>query len=58
MDIGNKTEVAKWGGERNGLKSLGLVDGWQMQIITFRMDKQQVPNVQLRELYSISCDKP
>ena len=26
MDIENKTEGAKWGGERNGLKSLGLVD--------------------------------
>ena len=32
--------------------------GWQMQTITFRMNKQQGPNVQHRELYSISCDKP
>ena len=32
--------------------------GWQMQIITFRMDEQQGPNVQHRELHSISCDKP
>ena len=34
--------------------------GWdqQMQTITHRMDKQQGPTVQQRELYSISCDKP
>lgn len=30
--------------------------GWQMQTITFRMDKQQGPNVQHRKLYSISCE--
>ena len=29
-----------------------------MQTITFRMDKQPGPNVQHRELCSISCDKP
>ena len=34
------------------------VKGQQMQTITFRMDKQQGPTVQHRELYSISCDKP
>lgn len=33
------------------------VQGWQMQITTFRMDKQQGPNVQHRKLYSIYCDK-
>ena len=30
----------------------------QMQTIIYRMDKQQGPTVQHRELYSISCDKP
>ena len=29
----------------------------QMQTITYRMDKQQGPTVQHRELYSISSDK-
>ena len=42
------------GRERDGLG----IWGWQMQTITSRMDKQQGPNVQHRELYSISCDKP
>ena len=32
--------------------------GWQMQTITFRMDRQQGPTVQHRKLYSVSCDKP
>ena len=32
--------------------------GRQMPTITFRMDKQQGPNVHLRELYSTSYDKP
>ena len=30
----------------------------QMQTIMYRMDKQQGPTVEHRELYSISCDKP
>jgi len=30
--------------------------GWQMQTITFRMDKQG-PAVQHREPFSLSCDK-
>ena len=30
----------------------------QMQTIIYRMDKQQGPAVEHRELYSISCDKP
>ena len=36
------------------------VGGWvkQMQTIIYRMDKQQGPTVQHRELYSIPCDKP
>ena len=42
-----------------GRKRDGLgVWGWQMQTITFRMDKQQGPTVQHRELYPISWDKP
>ena len=40
--------------ERDGL---GVWD-WQMQTVIQRMDKQQGPTVQHRELYSISCDKP
>ena len=32
--------------------------GQQMQTIIYRMDKQQGPTVQHRELYSTSCDKP
>ena len=36
------------------------VGGWdqQMQTIIYKMDKQQGPSVQHRELYPISCDKP
>ena len=30
----------------------------QMQTGIYRMDKQQGPAVQHRELYSVSCDKP
>jgi len=30
--------------------------GWWMQAITFRMDKQQGPAIQPRELYQISWD--
>ena len=41
-----------WG--RDGLR----VWGQQMQTIIYRMDKQQGPTVQHRELYSKSCDKP
>ena len=42
----------------------GVGEGWtgvwtqQMQTITYRMDKQQGPTVQHRELYSVSWDKP
>ena len=42
-----------WGWERDGV---GVCDQ-QMQTIIYRMDKQQGPTVQHRELYSISCDK-
>ena len=42
------------GWEKDGLG----VWGQQMQTIIYRMDKQQRPTVEHRELYSISCDKP
>ena len=42
------------GWRRDGL---GVWDQ-QMQTIICRMDKQQGPTVQQRELYSISCNKP
>ena len=47
--------VAKGEGEweRDGL---GVWDE-QMQTIIYRMDTQQGPTVEHRELYSISCDK-
>ena len=45
------------GGEGWGRDGLG-VWGQRMQTIIYRMDKQQGPTVQHRELYSISCDKP
>ena len=35
--------------------SLGLTDE---KASIYRMDKQQGPTVEHRELYSISCDKP
>ena len=38
----------------------GWIGSWdqQIQTITYRMDKQQGPTVQHRELYSISYNKP
>ena len=45
------------GGGWLGREGLGVQDQ-QMQTIIYRMDKQQGPTVQHRELYSISCDKP
>ena len=36
---------------------LGVWD-LQMRTITHRMDKQQGPTVEHRELHSISCNKP
>ena len=54
--IKNKFVVAKGQGQR---ETDGLaVWAWQMQCITFRMDKQKGPAVQHRELCSRSCDKP
>ena len=43
-----------WRGREN---RLGVWDQ-QMQTGVYRMDKQQSPTVQHRELYSITCDKP
>ena len=40
-----------------GMEKGGVWDQ-QMQTIIQRMDKQQGPIVQQKELYSISCDKP
>ena len=55
-DIENRPVVAKgeegWEGD-----GMGVWDQ-QMQAIIYRMEKQQGPTVQHRELYSISCDKP
>ena len=45
-----KGEGGWWG------EGLGVRDQ-QMQIIKYRVDKQQGPTVQHRELYAISCDK-
>ena len=44
------------GGGR-GREGLGVWDQ-QMQTSIYRMDKQQGPTAEHRELYSISCDKP
>ena len=42
-----------------GLERVGVgVWDQQMQTGIHRMDKQEGPTVQHRELYSISCDKP
>ena len=45
------------GGRGQGREDLGVWDQ-QMQTIMYRMDKQQGPTVQHRELYAIPCDKP
>ena len=45
------------GGGGWGRVGLGVWDQ-QMQTSIYRMDKQQGPTVQHRELYSKSCDKP
>ena len=52
---GRKQPYGFQGGK--GRDKLGDWD-WSMQTITFRMDKQQGPNVQHWEMYSVSCDKP
>ena len=43
-----------WGKDKDGLGAWGQ----QMQTMTFRMDKQQVPTVQYREPCPISWDEP
>ena len=53
-NIDNRLEVAKGGREWDGLG----VWGQYMQTIAFRMDKQQGPTVQCRELYPIFWDRP
>ena len=48
----------QWGGgEGRGREGLGAWDQ-QMHTIIYRMDKQQGPTVQHRELYPKSCNKP
>ena len=54
-DIEDRFVSAKGQGVRGG--GLG-VWGEQMQTIIYRMDKQQGPTVEHRELYSVSCDEP
>ena len=54
-DIENRLVVARLEGGRKR-DELG-VWGYYMQTITFKMDKQQGPTVQHRELYPISWDK-
>ena len=46
--------------ERSGKMGMNGVEvrGSQMHTVKYRMDKQQGPRVQHRELNSISCDKP
>ena len=56
MDIESRLVFAKQG-RRWGRDGVGRKD-WQMQTIIQRMDKQQGPTVENRELYSISGDKP
>ena len=54
-ESGTQTGGCQGGGdwERVGVR----VWDQQMQTMIYRMDKQQGPTVQHRELYSISCDK-
>ena len=51
------SQTTDWRFLRRGggsIRSLGLADA----NYSHRMDKQQDPTIQLKELYSISCDKP
>ena len=51
--------LPRWGQGSGGWVRDGLgVQGQQMQTIIYRMDKQQGPTVEHRELYSVSWDKP
>ena len=51
-----KTNLSLPKGKGGGRDKLGVLYQ-QMQTTTYRMDKQQGPTIQPRELYSISCDK-
>ena len=51
-NVENRLLVAKEGGEG----WTGNLGGLQMQTITYKVDKQQGPTVQHRELYLMSCD--
>ena len=44
-------------GKEVGRDKLGVWDQ-QIQTTVYKVDKQQGPTVQHRELYSISCNKP
>ena len=48
------------GGQEKGVWGRDRLGAWnqQMQNIIYRIDKQQGPTEQHRELYSVSCDKP
>ena len=53
-----RTDGVARGSGGGGVRKDGLgVWGWQMQTVSYRMDKRGPP-VQHRELDSISCDKP
>ena len=52
----NRLMVAK-GEAQQGKEGLGSW-GWQMETSIYRIEKQQSPSVQHRELHSIPCDKP
>ena len=43
--------------EKEGRGKSGIQD-WQIQTTKYKVDKQQGPTVQQRELYSVSCNKP
>ena len=44
-------------GDIKRIAGLGVWDS-QMQITMYRMDEQQAPTAEHREVYSIFCDKP
>ena len=54
---GHTEETGGCQGGEGGRVGWGVWDQ-QMQTGIYRMDKQQGPTVEHRELYSISCDKP
>ena len=54
---GEQTCGCQGGGGGGGREGSGALDQ-QMRTSIHRMDKQQGPAAEHRELYSISCDKP